>query len=1206
MAAGLLECSPVFAEAVAECAAVMDPLVGDWSLLEVLRGGSAGGLERVDVVQPVLFAVMVGLARWWESCGVRPGAVVGHSQGEIAAAHVAGHLSLADAVRVVVLRSRALLGVASSGGGMVSVGVSADRARELVAGDDRLSLAAVNGPTSVVLSGDVDALAAVVEVCGRDGVRARWIPVDYASHSVRMEAVRGEVERLLADVTPQPGRVPMYSTVTGEVVVDPAELGGSYWFENLRRTVELERAVGAATADGLTTFVECSPHPGLVVPLGDTLEALRVDGAVLETLRRGEGGPDRLVAALSAAFVAGVAVDWAGMIVGARVELPTYAFQRRRYWLAEGARSGDPGGLGLAAVGHPLLGAAVRPAQGTGLLFTGRLSTATHPWLADHVVLGSTIVPGTVFVDLALWAGAEAACPVVDELTLHTPLVLPEHGGVHVQVTVDGPDDVGARAVAVYSRPEDAPDDEPWTRHAVGVLVADDDAGPDAAPEVWPPVGAKPVEVADFYRRLVDSGVDYGPAFRGMRAAWRRGDELFADVALPAEEEPDAHRFGVHPALLDAGVQTLRVDPGQVDGDDIRVAFSWHGVRLFAGGATRLRVSCVPSGEGAVSLRVADETGRAVAAIEALTVRAISAEQVRRAGGGRDALFRLVWRASAVSVPVAAPRVAVVGEWDPPGPGGPVDRYPGVAELAAHEGPLPDLVLLPVGRPDPDVPFSERRMRDTTAELAARLEAFVGDERLAAARVVVVTRSAVVVDGDTGLGDPASAAVWGVVRAAQAGHPERIVLVDLDDDPASAAIVAAVASAGGEPQFAVRGGRVWVPGLERVPASGGARSALGTGTVLIAGADRAVGAGVAEHLAGAYGVGRFLLSSADPSGDGSGALAARLREAGAEVVSAAWDGHDPGVLAALVAEHPLVGVVDASGGADGARALHELTVDTDLAFFVLFSSAANLLGSTAHAATAGASAFLDALAGHRRAHGLPGVSLACGTDPLSGLPDLFDEAMCREDAVLVSASTDLTGPGSTSPLLPSRSARGATVPAETPAATDGEALVRRLAALSEEERERELVGLVRAQAAAVLGHAGTGEIGPERAFKEVGFDSLTAVELRNRLIRGTGVGLRSTLVFDFPTPRILARHLSGRLVEAASPAGALLADLDRFEDELHAVLGETEARDRLAERLRRLLARCTAPDESTPAADVSDVQSATDDELFSLVDQGFE
>ncbi|MFE5526824.1 acyltransferase domain-containing protein [Embleya sp. NPDC056538] len=1134
---------------------------------------------------------------------------MGHSQGEIAAAHVAGYLSLADAVRVVVLRSRALLGVASSGGGMVSVGVSADRARELVAEDDRLSLAAVNGPSSVVLSGDVEALAVVVAGCERDGVRARWIPVDYASHSVRMEAVRDEVERLSAGVTPRAGRVPMYSTVTGAPIADPAELGGSYWFENLRRTVELERAVGAAVADGHGAFVECSPHPGLVVPMGDTLEAAGVDGVVLETLRRGEGGPDRLVAALSAAFVRGLPVDWAGLIVGARVDLPTYAFQRRRYWLDEGARSGDPAGLGLAAVAHPLLGAAIRPAQGAGLLFTGRLSTATHPWLADHVVLGSTIVPGTVFVDLVLWAGAEAECPVVDELTLHTPLVLPEHGGVHVQVTVDGPDAAGARAVAVYSRPEDAPGEEPWTRHAVGVLVADTEAGAalDAAAEAWPPVGAKPIEVADFYARLMGSGVDYGPAFRGMRAAWRRGDEVFADVALPAGEERDAHRFGVHPALLDAGVQTLRVDPGQLDEDDIRVAFSWHGVRLFAAGATRLRVSCVPSGEGAVSLRITDETGRAVAAVEALTVRAISAEQLRRAGGGRDALYRLAWRASSVPVPVAAPRVAVVGGWDPPGLGGSVDRYPGVAELASSERPLPDLVLLPVGDPDADVPFSERRMREVTAELVGRLEAFLGDERLAPARLVVVTRSAVVVDGDASLGDPTSASVWGVVRAAQAGHPGRIVLVDLDDEPASAAVLAAVASAGGEPQFAVRGGRVSVPRLERIPASGGARSAVGTGTVLIAGADRAVGARVAEHLAEAYGVGRFVLLSVDPSGAGPTEPLARLREAGVEVVSAAWDGHDSGGLAALLAEHRPVGVVDASGESDAAWALHELTADVDLAFFVLFSSAASLLGSSTYAATAGVDALHDALAAHRRARGLPGVSLACGTDPLPGLPDLFDEAMRREDAVLVSASTDLTGPASTSPLSPSRNG-SRTIPAETSTEADGEALVRRLAALPEEERERELVGLVRAQAAAVLGHAGIGEIGPERAFKEVGFDSLTAVELRNRLIRGTGVGLRSTLVFDFPTPRILARHLSGRLVEAASPIGALLADLDRFEGELHAVLGEADARDRLAERLRRLLADCTAPDESAPttADDVSDVQSATDDELFSLVDQGFE
>ncbi|MCC3773162.1 acyltransferase domain-containing protein, partial [Streptomyces sp. UNOC14_S4] len=297
---------------------------------------------------------------------MRPAAVVGHSQGEIAAAHVAGLLSLEDAARVVVLRSRALRRVSSVGGGMLSVGMNAERAAELVADDRRLSLAAVNGPASVVLSGDVEALAAVVDVCEAEGVRARWIPVDYASHSAHMDAVRDEVMELSAQATPREGAVAMYSTVTGEAVTDSGALSGSYWYENLRNTVRLDQAVRAAVADGHTVFLECSPHPGLVVPIADQLEDVP-GGTVLETLRRGEGGPDRLVTALSAAFVRGLPVDWAGQLKHAdattHVDLPTYPFQHRRYWLDQGVRTGDPAGLGLVSAGHPLLGAAVNSAH---------------------------------------------------------------------------------------------------------------------------------------------------------------------------------------------------------------------------------------------------------------------------------------------------------------------------------------------------------------------------------------------------------------------------------------------------------------------------------------------------------------------------------------------------------------------------------------------------------------------------------------------------------------------------------------------------------------------------------------------------------------------------------------------------------------------------------------------------------------------------
>ncbi|WP_160161894.1 type I polyketide synthase, partial [Embleya hyalina] len=1209
MAAGLLECSPVFADVVAECAAVMDPLVADWSLLDVLRGVAGEGLaERVDVVQPALFAVMVGLARWWESCGVRPGAVIGHSQGEIAAAHVAGHLSLADAVRVVVLRSRALLGVASAGGGMVSVGVSADRARELVSGDDRLSLAAVNGPTSVVLSGDVEALAAMVDACERDDVRARWIPVDYASHSARMEVVRDEVERLLADVTPQPGRVPMYSTVTGESVTDPSVLGGAYWFENLRRTVELERAVAAAVADGHAVFVECSPHPGLVVPLGDTLDALGVDGAVLETLRRGEGGPDRLVGALSAAFRSGLAVDWvgSGTVPGRRIELPTYAFRRRRYWVEPAERTGGVG-WGQFTVEHPMLGAGVDLADGAGTVFTGRLSVASHGWLTEHVVLGAVIAPGTMFVDLALRAGATVGCATIEELTLHAPLTLPDAGGARIQVRVGAPDAAGFRSVEIHSRAEDAAGDEPWTRHASGALTAADPAPTDADAEspVWPPEGSTPVDLDGVYERMALAGLEYGPAFQGLRALWRRGAESFAEIEPADGVRQEAEHYEVHPALLDAALHALGAEPAaEAARDQARIVFSWRGVRLLTPGAGRLRVRLAPTGPDAVSVWLSDAAGEPVGSIRALTVRPVSGERLRRAGvPPRDSLFRVDWRPMSIDEPGAAVRWAVVGAVD----SGPLARlvaahanvpvYRSVAEAAedAASGPL-DVVVLGVPA-DSAAPIE--RTRQVLADILARTQDWLADPRLETTRLVVVTSGAVTADvatadvaaeSDERVSDLAGAAVWGLLRSAQSEHSDRCALVDLDEEAASVAAWPAVL-ASTEPQLAVRDGRFRVPRLVRVSTAAGEPFAFApAGTVLVTGATGGLGALVARHLVGAHGVRRLLLlSRRGAAAPGAAELVADLTAQGAEVTLAACDLADRAALAAelarIPAEHALTAVIHTAGvvddatvanltdarldhalrpKADAAYHLHELTRDANLTAFVLFSSAATTFGGRGQGNYAAANAFLDALARQRRDLGLPGISLAWGlwagaqgmggrlgetdlarllrngvvTMPAAEALRLFDIALGRPEANLVPIHLD----------LPAMRADAATRPAlfrellgtgtrRTATDAGGSALTGRLAGMSPAEREQALLKVVRTEAASALGHDSAGAVPAGRAFKDLGFDSLSGMELRNRLNTATGLRLPSTLVFDHPTPAGLAAFLVGELIGGAKPLG---------------------------------------------------------------------
>nr|WP_083737807.1 type I polyketide synthase [Amycolatopsis keratiniphila] len=329
MAVELMETSPVFADKMRDCEAAFEPYV-DWRLTEALR--SAEALERVDVVQPALFAVMVSLAGLWRSLGIRPAAVVGHSQGEIAAAHVAGALSLADAAKIVTLRSQALSALAGKGG-MVSVPLPVDEVRARIEGHgDRVGVATINGPSSTVIAGEPDALAEVLAGCTRDGVQAKAIPVDYASHSPQVDAIHDTLMTALAGITARPGEIPFYSTVTG-ALIDTAELDTGYWFRNLRHTVRFEQAVRALLDDGHDAFIEASPHPVLTVGVQETIGDHGAPAVVLGSLRREDGGRRRLLTSMAEAHVAGLAVDWTAVQSGNRVELPTYAFQHERYWL---------------------------------------------------------------------------------------------------------------------------------------------------------------------------------------------------------------------------------------------------------------------------------------------------------------------------------------------------------------------------------------------------------------------------------------------------------------------------------------------------------------------------------------------------------------------------------------------------------------------------------------------------------------------------------------------------------------------------------------------------------------------------------------------------------------------------------------------------------------------------------------------------------
>jgi polyketide synthase 12 len=830
MAAGLMERFPVFAEAMEACEAALAPHM-DWSLVDVTCGseGFEGRFGRVDVVQPALFAVMVSLAALWESFGVAPAAVVGHSQGEIAAAHVAGGLSLDDAARVVALRSRALVEL-SGGGGMVALAVSERRARELVRPwGDRVVVATVNGPQSVTVSGDPEALDEFEATCEAERIRAKRVAVDYASHSPQVEAIRDQLLEALDGIEPRPSRVPFCSTLSGEVV-DTGTLDAGYWYRNLREPGQFETAVRALAADGHGLFVEVSPHPVLVPPVQDTLDELDRSAVAIGTLRRDQGGASRMVTALAEAWTHGAPIDWAPLFPGQAhsIDLPTYSFQRRHYWPAPRSQaSADPVDLGQVAADHPLLGASVELAGSGSVVLTGRLSLASHPWLADHVVSGVAVVPHTALVELALRAGQEVGCGRLDELEIEVPLALPEVGAVDLEVEVGAPDERELRPVSVHTR---RGGDEPWERHAIGQLSRVSTA---VEPVAWagagaasPPAGAAPLDSSGLYDALAAAGLVYGPAFQGLRAAWRDGDILYGEVSLPEDVAADDDGFGVHPALFDAALHALALtaDPGR----EVRLPVAWTGVVLHAVGARDLRVRLSPSEEG-VSVVATDEAGQRVVSVESLALReppaAPDAAGATRAPG--VSLFAVDWEPlAAVSTAPSAGRWAVVGDGHLAelleAGGVTLDTYDDLSSLARTldgGGAAPDVVLMAVPGSEGDVVTAvEARL----VEVLRCSQEWLADERFAASRLVVVTRGAVAVGDETGIDDVTGlvhAPVRGLVRSAETENPGRFALVDVGgDDALPQMLVAAVGC--GEAEVAVRGERMWTRRLQRASGSG--------------------------------------------------------------------------------------------------------------------------------------------------------------------------------------------------------------------------------------------------------------------------------------------------------------------------------------------------------------------------------------------------
>ncbi|HEX6342404.1 MAG TPA: type I polyketide synthase [Umezawaea sp.] len=1123
MGRGLADAFPVFRRALDETAA---------ALTDVMWGEDEGALDRTEHTQPALFAVEVALFRLLESLGVRPDVVAGHSIGEIAAAHVAGVLSLEDAGTLVSARGRLMQRMPD--GAMVSVRAPESDVVALLR--PGTWIAAVNGPSSVVVSGDEEAVLALAAESAALGFSTRRLRVDRAFHSGHVDALLPQFAEVLAGLSFAPARLPIVSSVTGKA--DEA-FDAEYWLRQAREPV---RFGDVLTALGTRVHLEVGP--------GSVLTPLVTEGLAVPALRSGQPEDVALLTAVGALSCAGVPVDWTAVVPeAAPVDLPTYPFQHQRFWLEEATTRP----VGLARSGHPVLTSEIELA-GTGeTVLTGVLSATTLPWAADHVLFGEVVAGGGLLADLALHAASVVGCPVVDELRVEVPLVLPEAGEVELQVRIH-PEEDGAREVLFHRRGPRG-----WTRFAAGTLGTAEHA-PVAPLDQWPPADAERIDPAPA------GGLRLGPAFRPV-AAWSRGDEVLVELDSVPVGRWDSAWHAV-PGLAGPLVTALR------------------GLRAHGGPVSRVRVTRAADG---ISFEAADATGTPVASIA--SVEFAPADRARLTAD-RDvtgeALFRL--------------------DWAPLRP-------------AAH--PAPDLVVHPA---------PGGRAADAVVETVALLRGWLTGRSDDRTRLVLLTRHGVAVDPAEEV-DPDQAALWGLVRSAQTEHPDRFTVLDTDGPPSDDEIGRAVGT--GAPQLALRAGKLFAPSLVRAEPTAEPVDLGDHDTVLITGGTGGLGALLARHLVAERGVRHLVLvSRRGPAAPGAPALHEELTALGAEVSVLACDVADRAALADLLAtvDRPVTAVVHAAGVTDDGAVL---SLDRDrvdpvlrakteaalhfkdlpgLRLLVFFSSASGVLGGPGQGNYAAANAFLDAVAHEVRRRGGHAVSQAWGLwsqpDGLGGrlsgtdlarmaangmLPldaadglALFDRTAGGTES-LVQARLDLAGlrASRSAPFLLRDLAGGRPEPEPSQVSTSDPNAVR---------------ALVRTHTAKVLGHTAAELVDADRGFLDLGLDSLTAVELRNRLDRDTGLRLPATVVFDHPTPNALADHLTTLLTPP--PTAPLTTALDDLEAALTAAVPEPH--DEVADRLSRLLRLWTdrrSPDADEPSG--LDLSAASLGEVLDFIDSEF-
>ncbi len=1165
MGSELYHAYPVFRAAFDQVCSHFDGLL-EQPLREVIFADRDARLDQTSYTQPGLFALEVALFRLFESWGIRANVLLGHSIGELAAAHVGGVFSLVDGCKLVAARGR-LMQALPEGGAMVSLQASEDEVVARLSPYEGVDIAGLNGPLSTVVSGDEEPVLRLADELRSLGRRVQRLTVSHAFHSHRMDGMLAEFREVVAGLSLSPPSIPIVSNVSGELATPEQLCSPEYWVRHVREAVRFSDGVRTLEQQGVGVLLELGPHGVLASMASACLsDEGRARVVITPALRRDRADTETIVQALGELHCRGASVDWSAYFEPfgpERVEVPIYPFQRKHYWLDGRARTRAdiPGAL---EIDHPLLGPVVGIAASDEFVFSAQLSRATHPWLADHVVLDHVLFPGTGFLDLILAAAAHVGTPRIEELSLEAPLAIDEREGALLQIFVAKPDEGGQRSFTLHSRPAASASHGAWILHASGTLTAEH--GP-ARFELtqWPPPGARAIDLTGFYAGMAEAGFPRGPSFRGLVRAWESGGQYHAEVALPEGSEVEG--FAIHPGLLDAALQVLAL------AHTAWLPFGWTGVSLYATAAKSLRVRFTPGGsEGSYAVDVADERGRPVAAIDAFRIRHISPELLREALVRNDVrdLHCVEWK------PRGSLADASSGTWTVIGADQGVADAIGARAIDSLAQASDRVMLACLERNSDPLEASVRVL-----ELVQR---WFADEHHADARLVVLTRRAIAAGLEEDVLDLGHAPVWGLVRSARAEYPERaVVLVDVDEHPASVAVLLRALDSG-ESELAIRAGEVLAPRLvpARPGAGAGALALDGNGTVLITGGTGGLGAALASHLVRQHGA-RHLLLTSRRGADTPDALRLleQLEQAGACVRIVACDVSVQQQVAALLAsispEHPLTMIVHAAGviadgvlasldpqafatvfgpKVTGAENLHELTRDLPGCRFVTFSSIAGVLGSPGQANYAAANAYLDALCAHRQAVGLPAISLAWGPwsgggmvtrlssaqqarSKSSGFPPfsldeglhLFDVVFSRSEALLVPTKLDVKALSARADALP-RMLRGlvraAPVERGTSKPESGSSLSEELARRSPDERTQFLLDTIRGEVAAVLGLSTT-QLGPGQPLQDLGLDSLMAVELRNRLQAITGLRLPSTLIFEHPTVTALTGMLLNEL-----------------------------------------------------------------------------